>query len=311
MLACRSALVLIATVLCMAGGIACAGEDTDRLREDATRRAQDVRERAERARADAEQVSRRARQVRARAERTRERITKRVRDVLEDLRKAVPEATQATRAPASRGRTDPDTVPAYLDEVLADVERYWARTLTASGLDAPQVRHLWVEPGDSVRTRCGARADDNAAFYCPADDTIYVAERLASELWQGISDDFPGQRAGYGRAIGDFGVAYLLAHEYAHNVQFELGFYELNRRVGVKAFELQADCMAGLWSNAVYREGRLKPGDVEEAIGTALAVGDFDYFNANHHGTPVERREAWLAGYSQGDPRRCQEYVPA
>ena len=150
----------------------------------------------------------------------------------------------------------------------------------------------------------------DAAFYCPADDTIYVAEKFASDLWQGISDDFPGQRAGAGRAVGDFGLAYVIAHEYAHNVQQELGFYTLRPRLGTRPFELQADCMAGLWGNSVYREGLLQPGDVEEAISTALAAGDFDYNNANHHGTPEERREAWLLGY-EGDPRECRKYVPA
>jgi predicted metalloprotease len=230
--------------------------------------------------------------------------------VLDDLRKAVPEATPATRPPATRGRTEASTVSAYLTEVITDVDTYWTRTLTASGLEEPRVGYVWVPPGDEVGTRCGLTAGDDAAFYCPRDDTIYLAERFAAELWRGISDDFPGQRVGYGRAVGDFGLAYVVAHEYAHNVQLELGLYGLNRRLGMKPFELQADCMAGLWGNSVYREGRVKPGDVEEAIGTALAAGDFDYRNANHHGTPAERREAWLRGYAQGDPSQCREYVP-
>ena len=76
-------------------------------------------------------------------------------------------------------------------------------------------------------------------------------------------------------------------------------------RDGVKAFELQADCMAGLWGNAVYREGRYDDRDVEEAISTAQAAGDFDYGNAQHHGTPDERRTAWLAGFQTGDPAQC------
>jgi uncharacterized protein len=69
--------------------------------------------------------------------------------------------------------------------------------------------------------------------------------------------------------------------------------------------------MAGLWGNSVYREGKLQPGDVEEAMSTATAAGDFDVGNVQHHGTPEERRAAWLDGYRSGDPATCARYVPA
>jgi hypothetical protein len=45
-------------------------------------------------------------------------------------------------------------------------------------------------------------------------------------------------------------------------------------------------------------------------VSTALAVGDFEYGNANHHGTPEERRAAWLNGFRSGDPSACSRYVP-
>lgn len=117
---------------------------------------------------------------------------------------------------------------------------------------------------------------------------------------------------GYGWGVGDFGVAYIVAHEYAHNLQQELGFFRTGGRGrSTRPFELQADCMAGLWGNSVYREGKLQPGDVEEAMSTALAVGDFDYGNEQHHGTPEERRDAWLLGFEGGDPADCARFVPA
>jgi uncharacterized protein len=283
----RRALAALVLLLCLVALPACGGGDglADQVRE----RAQDVRERIER---------------------ERDRLAQRVRDVLDDLRKAVPQATPQTRPPATEGRTEAGRVDAFLTDVLRSVDRYWTRTLRAGGQPAPRVSYLWVAPGDIVPTGCGVAADESAAFYCPADDTIYVSEVLAADLWNGVANNFPGERAGYGHAVGDFGLAYVVAHEYAHNVQSELGFYRLNPRAGVKPFELQADCMAGLWGNAVYREGRLQPGDVEEAISTATAAGDFDYFNAQHHGTPDERRQAWLRGYRSGDPNVCARYTP-
>jgi predicted metalloprotease len=251
------------------------------------------------------------RDLRARAEQARDRLKKRVQQVLDDLQKAVPEATPQTRTPASRGRTETTQVEGYLDDVLASVDRYWTRTLAAAGRPEPRVFFKWVEPGQIFRTGCGVAADDSAAFFCPSDDTIYIAVVLASRLWRGIANDFPGERAGYGHAVGDFGLAYVVAHEYAHNIQQELGLYTQSPRLGVEPFELQADCMAGLWGNSVYREGKLKPGDVEEAMSTATASGDFDYGNAQHHGTPEERRAAWLDGFQSGDPATCARYVPA
>jgi predicted metalloprotease len=253
-----------------------------------------------------EKLSDQARDARQRTQKAGARLVRRVRAALERIRRSVPQATRDEQAPSSQGRTKEGKVDGYLTDVLESVDSYWTRTLRANGLPEPRVSYLWIPPGRAARTGCGLPADDNAAFYCPSDDTIYVAERLAADIWSGASDDFPGQRAGYGRAVGDFGLAYVVAHEYAHNVQQELGLTRTNPRFGVEPVELQADCMAGLWGNSVYREGRLNPGDVEEAISTVQAAGDFASDSPQHHGTPEQRRAAWLLGYRSGDPQRCQ-----
>jgi uncharacterized protein len=244
--------------------------------------------------------------LRDRAREAGDDFTRAVRQVLEDIRKAVPEASLPTPQVEQ-----PSAISRYMTEVLQSVDGYWTRTLRASGLEEPRVTYAWIPRGRSALTACQVVAGDDAAFYCPADDTIYIAERFAFDVYNGIGDRFPGERAGQGNAVGEFGLAYVVAHEYAHNVQFELGFYELqDPSDGVKAFELQADCMAGLWGNAVYRAGRYDERDVEEAISTAQAAGDFDYGAAQHHGTPDERRAAWLAGFQTGDPAACRRYVP-
>ena len=264
---------------------------------------EDLREARERAEAD---LRERVDDLRERARRAGDDFAATVRQVLDDLRQAVPEAS----LPTPRVE-EPSAIARYMTEVLESVDGYWTRTLRASGLEQPAVRYAWIPSGRSALTGCRVIAGADAAFYCPADDTIYIAERFALEVYNGIGDRFPGERAGQGNAVGEFGLAYVVAHEYAHNVQFELGFYELqDPRDGVKAFELQADCMAGLWGNAVYHEGRYDERDVEEAISTAQAAGDFDYGSAEHHGTPDERRTAWLAGFQTGDPAQCRRYVP-
>ena len=254
----------------------------------------------------ADGVRDRAEELRDRAERRIDRLREQVREQLEELEQAIPEAGPQTREP----RRGDAPIARFLSEVLADVDAYWTKTLAASDLPEPRVGFRWVEPGRRVLTGCNAVADDNAALYCPADDTIYIAEAFASGVLEGVRADFPGTRAGQGRAVGDFGVAYIVAHEYAHNVQQELGFYARGRELQAKPFELQADCMAGSWGNSVYRAGKLDPGDVEEALSTAQAVGDFEVRDQQHHGTPDERREAWLRGYRSGDPSVCTAYLP-
>jgi uncharacterized protein len=264
---------------------------------------EDLRAARERAEAD---LRERVDDLRERAREAGDDFTRAVRQVLEDIRKAVPEASLP--APQVERETE---IARYMTEVLQSVDGYWTRTLRASGLEEPRVRYAWIPRDRSALTGCQVIAGDDAAFYCPADDTIYIAERFAHDVYNGIGDRFPGERAGAGDAVGEFGLAYVVAHEYAHNVQFELGFYELQRPgEGVKAFELQADCFAGLWGNAVYRAGRYDDRDVEEAISTAQAAGDFDYGGEQHHGTPDERRAAWLAGFRSGDPAACRRYVP-
>jgi len=271
-------------VLCGLLLASCGAEDAERLTDDARASVERTRDRAAGLVDQAEQVGERAREL-------RERLRKRAKRILEDIRKAVPEATTATRAPQRGDRA----LQSYANSVLQDVDRYWERTLAAADRPQPQVGFVWIPPGGSVCTGCGARAGDDAALYCPADDTIYLAERFAAAVIRGG---------------GDFGMAYVIAHEYAHNVQQELGIFEQGRRLAVKPFELQADCFAGAWGNSVYKAGRLKPGDVEEALRTAKAVGDFEYLDPQHHGTPTERRDAWLLGYHTGSPARCSQYLP-
>jgi predicted metalloprotease len=248
-------------------------------------------------------------QLRERAQALEQRIRARVKEVLDDLERRIPQARRTDPQVRSRGQTGRNTIDTFLSQVLESVDTYWTKTLTANGLEQPVVNYNWVQPGLVYRTACGPAGQD-AAFYCPGDDTIYVSQAFAAALWQGVVRGLPGETAGFGHAAGDFGVAYVVAHEYAHNVQNELGLFARSTGPTAEPIELQADCLAGTWGNSVYKQGLLEPGDIQEAINTALAVGDFETGNAQHHGTPQQRREAWLLGFNGGDPSACGRYVP-
>jgi predicted metalloprotease len=208
--------------------------------------------------------------------------------------------------PQARAST-PATMAPFLDDVLASVDAYWRETDAAAGRPAPSVRHVWVVPGDRIDTACGVQAGDDAAFYCAADDTIYVSQAFASALYDGVLAGLPGQRAGFGRAAGDFAVAYVVAHEYGHNVQQERGI--LAGRTRALPMELNADCLAGTWAKWADAQGRLDAGDIQEALDAALAVGDFDFLSSQHHGTPEERRDALMTGLRSGRPPACDPYL--
>jgi predicted metalloprotease len=252
----------------------------------------------------------RTQRIEQRLKAERDKLRARVDEFLSRIEQAIPEATRTSPRVQSRGRTGEQTIDAFLTSLLKDIDGYWTKTLKANHLPEPRVSYFWVPPGRAVNTACG-RAGADAAFYCPSDDTIYVAQQFAADLYRGVLRGLPGQNAGYGRAAGDFGVAYVLAHEYAHNLQQEFGLFDALRSRTAEPFELQADCLAGSWGNSVYRQGHLHDGDVEEAINTALAVGDFDVGNVQHHGTPEQRREAWVRGFETGTPSACDRYVPA
>jgi predicted metalloprotease len=201
----------------------------------------------------------------------------------------------------------PAPITPFLDDVLGSVDTYWHQTDAAEGRPAPSVQHVWVAPKAQVATACGATAADDAAFYCPTDDTIYIGQAFASELYDGVLKGLPGAQSASGPAAGDFAVAYVVAHEYGHNVQQESGI--LGGRTRALPTELNADCLAGTWAKWADAQGRLKAGDLQEALNTALAVGDFDFLSPQHHGTPQERRDALETGLKSGNPSACDTYL--
>jgi hypothetical protein len=289
-------------VAALSGGLSgCGEDDVDRARDDAASRIDDLRSDA-RERVD---------DAREEFDRRRERFGRRIEQVLADLERVFERPERTSPVVRSRGRNEPQTIDAFLTDVLQDVDRYWTRTFAAADLPEPRVGYKWVSPGGVSLTSCGSPARDSSAFYCPADDTIYIGQQFAADLYRGVLRGLPGESAGYGRAVGDFAVAYVLAHEYAHNLQQELGVFDNAESPTARPFELQADCMAGTWAFSVYEEGLLAPGDLEEATNAALAVGDFDKGNDQHHGTPTERRDALLTGFDSGDPSACSRYLPS
>ena len=246
------------------------------------------------------------------------------RQVREASEQAQKKAGSLTASPSASGAHDlilgskdsaqPQNMEQFLSAVTKDVDSYWTKTFKDSGLPEPRVSYEWIPAGQTAASACGdadGTLGDSAAAYCSGDDTIYISEKFATDIYNGALDQaLPGSSQGYGRTVGDFAVAYIVAHEYGHQVQDELGlFQKYGQQLPTMAFELQADCYAGTWAKSAYKENRLEDGDVQEALDAALAVGDFDANNPAHHGTPAQREGAWNSGFEAGDPSSCSRYL--
>jgi predicted metalloprotease len=206
----------------------------------------------------------------------------------------------------------------FLESVLFDVDAYWSAVWADSGLPTPFVNYQFPGPGERVPipAQCSpdpsGSSDDFTAQYCPVDDAIVISQALAEliedgeyEINQDADDQYP---------TGDFSVAYVVAHEYAHSLQGELDLIptpanDFTVQFPLVQVELHADCWAGVWANSAAERGILEPGDLEEAVQTTMDVGDYDTGAPAHHGTPAQRSEAFLTGYDSGEPVGCEGYL--
>lgn len=195
--------------------------------------------------------------------------------------------------------------------VLASTEDVWAQIFSQMGqrYQAPVLQFFC---GNTV-SGCGQGSAAMGPFYCPADNKAYVDLAFYSEL----KDRF--------NAPGDFAMAYVIAHEIGHHIQFLLGTSEkveqLRRSMGeVEAnklsvrLELQADFYAGVWAHyAQTSQKMLQEGDIEEALNAAHAIGDdnlqrqgqgYVVPDAFTHGTSQQRMYWFKKGFETGDIRQ-------
>jgi predicted metalloprotease len=192
----------------------------------------------------------------------------------------------------------------FVSFVLDDLQDTWSQLL-------PDYRkaHL-VLFREATQSACGTGQSEMGPFYCAADEKVYIDLSFYGEL-----------RSRFG-APGDFAQAYVIAHEIGHHVQALTG---AERRVRAEPsgsggsarsvrMELQADCLAGVWGHHAARRDVLEPGDVEEGLRAAAAIGDDRIQRMSGRGVhpesfthgSSEQRVAWLhRGLESGSPEVC------
>lgn len=221
-----------------------------------------------------------------------------------------------TQEPSSRTQTSRSTTPEeeerkqFAATVLANTEDVWTDLFSQMGRQYRKpTLVLFTEQVDSA---CGLAGAAVGPFYCPGDEKLNLDLSFFTELQTRF------------RAPGDFAEAYVIAHEVGHHVQRLLGTMDKmdsarrrlseqeNNKLSVR-LELQADFLAGVWAHYAQKKGVLEPGDVEEALGAASAVGDdrLQRESQGHvvpdsftHGTSEQRTRWFRKGLETGDIRQ-------
>jgi predicted metalloprotease len=218
----------------------------------------------------------------------------------------------------SRAPSREDKQADFVAAVLGSTEEIWT-DIFARGGRTYRKPTLVLFTG-AVQSACGYAQAAVGPFYCPADQKLYID--LA--FYRDLQDRF--------KAPGDFAQAYVIAHEVGHHVQNLLGIAErvhgLQQRAGKQQanalsvrMELQADCFAGIWAAQANRKRRiLEPGDVEEGLGAAAAIGDDRIQMASRgyvspesftHGSAEQRVRWFRRGLDTGDLKACDAFAAA
>jgi len=202
----------------------------------------------------------------------------------------------------------------FIGFVLDDTQNLWTQQLPNSfNTRYPAAKLILFR--DAIESACGFAQSATGPFYCPADQKVYIDLAFYEDLKRNFG------------APGDFAQAYVLAHEIGHHVQNVLGIERQMRQAQRQQpsaanrlsvlMELQADCLAGVWANSAARRNLLEPGDVEEGMGAAAAVGDdriqkkaTGYVNpdAFTHGSAAQRVQWFRRGLENGDPDVCDTF---
>jgi uncharacterized protein len=214
------------------------------------------------------------------------------------------------RPPSSQ----PGAANAFLLEVFTDAQEMWRRDF-AEG----EIRYLPARLTiftNAVRTACGTQSAQSGPFYCPADRGVYLDTRFFDALARRV-----------GVRLGDFARAFVIAHELGHHVQFQLGIGQrlaaadrrdpAGRNARSIRFELQADCLAGIWVHHRYERGQLTQSDLDDALRAAAVVGsDFQQLSATGtirpedwtHGSSSQRLHWLTVGFEEGSPDACDTF---
>jgi len=200
--------------------------------------------------------------------------------------------------------------------VVNSVQKFWDGVFQRSGRRYRYVDTVFFT--GQVETGCGLASSQVGPFYCPNDQLVYI------DL--GFFDDLSSR---FGVENAPFTQAYVIAHEYGHHIQKQLGVLDRigSDRQGPESravrSELQADCYAGVWAAHAVETGLIEDltqADINQGLDAASAIGDDRIQEQTQgqvdketwtHGSAEQRRRWFSRGYENGRPAACDTFSGA
>jgi predicted metalloprotease len=200
--------------------------------------------------------------------------------------------------------------------VVNSVQKFWDGVFHRSGRQYRYVDTVFFT--DQIDTGCGFASSQVGPFYCPNDQLVYIDLGFFDEL-----------SSRFGVENAPFTQAYVIAHEYGHHVQNQLGVLARigNDRQGPESravrSELQADCYAGVWAAHAVETGLIEDltqADINQGLDAASAIGDDRIQEQTQgqvdketwtHGSSEQRRRWFSRGYENGRPAACDTFSGA
>jgi predicted metalloprotease len=208
-----------------------------------------------------------------------------------------------------------DEMGRFVSAVLAQNEDIWSKVLPQ------QANRKYVPPklvlfSGVDRSGCGTAQAAMGPFYCPNDQRVYLDLSFFQEMQRKLGGG------------GDFAYAYVVGHEVGHHIQNLLGILpkvnELRQRISEREsnalsvrVELQADCFAGVWAYNIQAMDRIEPGDIDEALRSASAIGDDKLQQQGRgvvvpdsftHGSSAQRTRWFNTGFKSGNMQSCDTF---
>jgi uncharacterized protein len=208
-----------------------------------------------------------------------------------------------------------DDMGQFVAAVLGGTEDAWTTIFQQGGAQYQKPKLVLFR--GATPTACGTGQSAMGPFYCPGDQKVYIDLSFYDTLRRQLG------------APGDFAQAYVIAHEVGHHVQKLLGITDkvdgMRGRISERdqnalsvRLELQADCFAGIWAHHNNKsKAILEPGDVEEALNAAAAIGDDALQRKSQgmvvpdsftHGTSDQRQRWFHTGLQSGNVQTCDTF---